>query len=419
MHVLYLSYFSPPHLHVAANRSRRFSQYLAQAGCNVQLVSKPCRSPFSLQHYSAYWQPEALITNQAVASWNIEWLWRWPTLCHKMGSRLWLGYDPFDDEDIAKKYWLVDLHWGWVLPSLWQCCKSILVKRPDVILVSCPPFSSSLIGYYLSRWFDLPLVLDFRDAWSRASYFSEGKISPWEKRVLRQAAKLIVTSQSDWVAYQRLVGEGKVAWIPNSYDFPPDLTFRNNEVFTIGYSGSWDGFRCSAKGIFSQLTDVPFSFRFINVGDHHPEFDSWVERYGLRESVTVTGQVEKKQAQVILRQCDALFIQKGPPDRGKTDTHLAAKAIDYAASGRPILAELPEGETLEFLRQYAGQLYEVNIEQPAGYQQQLIAMYQEWRQQPERSYLPPTEFFETFDATALGELLYQELTEARTRAAFK
>ncbi|MCW8328385.1 hypothetical protein MD588_06145 [Photobacterium sp. SDRW27] len=421
MHVLYLSYFSPFHLHAASNRSQRFAQYLSQAGCHVDLLCEPRNSQWPQQPYFSSWQPDTAITHQMVASWDIDWLWRWPALCQttlrhmnlgqNMGARLFPSQISSEESDIAKMFLLVDKHWGWVIPSLWQCCQHIMANRPDVILVSCPPFSSSLIGYFLSRWFGLPLVLDFRDAWSRASYFSEGRISPWEKRVLRQAAKLIVTSQSDWLAYQRLIGQGKVAWIPNSYDYIPEPVFRHSEVFTLGYSGSWSGFRCSAEGIFSQLTNVPFTFRFINIGEHVPVFDGWVKQYGLKHVVKTIGQLEKKQAQSLLCQCDALFIQKGSPDRGKTDTHLATKAIDYVACGRPILAELPEGETLEFLRQYAGRLYEVGTDSPGEYYQQLTTMHWDWQQQPERQYRPSTEFFEAFDATALGERLYQELTE--------
>lgn len=413
MRVMYLSYFSPPHLNVAANRSRRFAQYLARAGCDVQLIREQCSSRFVQQASSACWQHEALISSQAVASWNIEWSWRWPTIFHKMGYHLWLGGVPVQDGEIAKHYWLVDLHWGWIVPSLWQCCQQIIAHRPDVILVSCPPFSSSIVGYYLSRWFDLPLVLDFRDGWSRASYFSEGKTSQWEKRVLRQAARLIVTSQSDWLAYQRLVGEEKVAWIPNSYDFIIDHVSERNTVFTIGYSGTWDGFRRSAKGILSQLAKVPFAFRFINVGDCQSEFCHWVENFGLKDSVVMTGLVEKSQVQDILSQCNALFIQKGAPDNGKTDTHLATKAIDYVASGRPILAELPEGETLSFLRHYAGQLYEVNDEYTQEYQQQLTVMHQQWQRDPKRSYRPSEEFYRAFDAQRLSSRLYRVLNEAR------
>ncbi|MGF1715253.1 hypothetical protein L4D08_10210 [Photobacterium chitinilyticum] len=385
MKVLYLSYFSPPHLHAAANRSQRFAQYLARTGCEVQLVREQCTSRFSRQESPACWQHEALIANQAIVSWNIEWLWR-------------------RQENV---------HWGWVIPSLWQCCLHIMANRPDVIMVSCPPFSSSLVGYYLSRWFDLPLVLDFQDGWSRASYFAAGKISCWEKLALKQATKLVVTSQSDWIAYQRLVGEDKVVWIPNSYDFVLNHASKNNTVFTLGYCGTWDSFRRSAKGILCQLAAAPFSFRFINIGDSQPDFVALVEQYALTDSVVMIGQVEKKQGQDVLAQCDALFIQNGPPDRGKKDTHLAAKAVDYVASGRPILAELPEGETLSFLRRYAGKLHEVNIGDPEGYQQQLNALYQQWQQNPQQVYRSSDEFYQAFDARVLASRLYRILNEAR------
>lgn len=385
MKILYLSYFSPPHWHASANRSWRFAQNLARAGCEIQLVREQVPLRHMKREKQACWQHDTLIANQAVASWRIEWLWR-------------------REQDMC---------WGWVIPSLLQCCRQIITNRPDVIMVSCPPFSSAMVGYYLSRWFDLPLVLDFRDGWSRASYFAKGSISRWEKCALRQATKLVVTSQSDWIAYQRLAGKDKVVWIPHSYDFTLDHASERHASFTLGYCGTWDSFRRSAKGILSQLAKVSFPVRFINIGHYQPGFCRLVDDYGLTESVVMTGPVDKEQVRGALSQCDALFIQNGPPDRGKKDTHLAAKAIDYVASGRPILAELPEGETLSFLRRYAGQLYEVSTGDPATYQQQLHAMYQQWQQHPQQVYRSSDEFYQAFDARVLAGRLYRILDEAR------
>ncbi len=126
--------------------------------------------------------------------------------------------------------------------------------------------------------------------------------------------------------------------------------------------------------------------------------------------------VDNTQAQELLRQCDALFIHKGPPDRGKSDTHLATQAIDYVASGRLILAELPEGETVSFLRRFAGQLYEVNAKYTGEYQQQLSALYHRWQQQPEQRYFPSSEFYQAFDPQNLACRLYQLLNEVRFHA---
>ncbi|MCG7585846.1 hypothetical protein MHN01_09365, partial [Photobacterium sp. OFAV2-7] len=76
MKVLYLSYFSPPHLHASANRSQCFAQYLARAGCEILLVREQSPLRYRKQEQQSCWQHDSLITNQAVASWNIECLWR-------------------------------------------------------------------------------------------------------------------------------------------------------------------------------------------------------------------------------------------------------------------------------------------------------------------------------------------------------
>ncbi len=288
--------------------------------------------------------------------------------------------------------------------------KSRTVK-PDVIVVSCPPFSSALIGMYLSQWLKVPLVLDFRDAWSQASYFVDNKAFNNEKRISEQADALVVTSTADHDAYQRLYPDKLIRYVPNSYDYILDHVSNNHDVLTIGYSGTWDGFRRSAKGIFSQLAQCDFPIRFINIGDIQPEMMSLIHEHQLDDVVKMIASQPKAQLNEILAQCDVLFIQKGMPDEGKTDTHLATKAIDYVASGKPILAELPEGETLSFLRKYATQLFEVSVNQPQQYYQQLHELYRLWKENQLQVISPSSEFYSCYSCEKLAHDFTQVLED--------
>ncbi|WP_305812626.1 hypothetical protein [Photobacterium leiognathi] len=182
-------------------------------------------------------------------------------------------------------------------------------------------------------------------------------------------------------------------------------------LLTIIDSRTWDGFRRSAKGIFSQLAQCDFPIRFINIGDIQPEMMSLIHEHQLDDVVKMIASQPIIQLNEILAQCDVLFIQKGMPDEGKTDTHLATKAIDYVASGKPILAELPEGETLSFLRKYATQLFEVSVNQPQQYHQQLHELYRLWKENKLQVISPSSEFYSCYSCEKLAHDFTQLLED--------
>ncbi|KJG15700.1 glycosyltransferase [Photobacterium angustum] len=412
MNIFYFSYFSPPLLNVGANRSRRFSEALTGLGHRVEVFRESRDHRFA--NVDNKNKIELLADIVPVSSWNIDWSWKWPTIIHKQCYRLRHWRSPERDGDIAKNYWLIDLHWGWILPALYKAWHKSKVIKPDVIVVSCPPFSSALIGMLLSKWLNVPLVLDFRDGWSQASYFSDESYVKWEQKIMSQASALMVTSIADYHTYQSLYPQHCVRYIPNSYDQVLDHVSDNHNVLTLGYCGTWDGFRRSAKGLLKQLALCDLPIRLINIGDVQDEMMQLIRDYKLTDKVEMIGAQPKETLHDILSQCDVLFIQKGKPDKGKTDTHLATKAIDYVASGKPILAELPEGETLEFLRRHATQLYEVSIDEPFIYSQKLKQLHQLFEFSQLSIKTPSSDFYYQYGREKLTSDFIQVLTDVTT-----
>ncbi|EAS66597.1 glycosyltransferase [Photobacterium angustum] len=412
MNIFYFSYFSPPLLNVGANRSRRFSEALTGLGHRVEVFRESRDHRFA--NVDNKNKIELLADIVPVSSWNIDWSWKWPTIIHKQCYRLRHWRSPERDGDIAKKYWLIDLHWGWILPALYKAWQKSKVIKPDVIVVSCPPFSSALIGMLLSKWLNVPLVLDFRDGWSQASYFSDESYVKWEQKIMSQASALMVTSIADYHTYQSLYPQHCVRYIPNSYDQVLDHVSDNHNVLTLGYCGTWDGFRRSAKGLLKQLALCDLPIRLINIGDVQDEMMQLIRDYKLTDKVEMIGAQPKETLHDILSQCDVLFIQKGKPDKGKPDTHLATKAIDYVASGKPILAELPDGETLEFLRRHATQLYEVSIDEPFIYSQKLKQLHQLFELNQLITKTPSSDFYYQYGREKLTSDFIQVLTDVTT-----
>ncbi len=83
-----------------------------------------------------------------------------PSPENRTSSRIWESFvtDGFSRFPDARAPWLpFALEAGAELLAGW---------RPDLLYASGPPFTTLLAGQELSKSFDLPLVVEFRDRWS-------------------------------------------------------------------------------------------------------------------------------------------------------------------------------------------------------------------------------------------------------------
>ncbi len=116
----------------------------------------------------------------------------------------------------------------------------------DCILVTAPPFSSFITGYYLAKKANKPLILDFRDAWLEFPFLRyQGKaqrhfVSLWERKITKSASVIIVVDEN----IKKILSEkypwltNKIHVIPNGYDPSDFATAEKPSVFTISYLGT-------------------------------------------------------------------------------------------------------------------------------------------------------------------------------------
>lgn len=258
-------------------------------------------------------------------------------------------------------------------PSAISTGKQLLSRLPhDVIVASGPPFSAFLIGARLSRRFNIPLVLDYRDEWdiSRTHWenrsckgFVEGTQTWLQARTLRAANQVIATTKLSALQLATRVAQAgataRVEHVYNGYDpddFPPLSSPRpRRRKFRITYAGTlWkltsiEPLVTAAEYISATQPEMAKRLEFVVVGRCTGEQEVVLNRL-LATHVQLNRQSYLPHAETVqlMRDSDMLCVLLA-------DTHDAARVVpakifEYLACKRPVLAIAPPGEMCELLK---------------------------------------------------------------------
>lgn len=165
-------------------RSAGFARYLLAQGIETHILTTEVKSGIDVFNKSFDLNLLKGLESAEIHRFNVKPLKKfWQT---KIGSFLRIWWHTTDSID---KRW----YYGRNKTRIFQLVKEI---RPDVIYVTLPPFSVSRVALDLSRKFNIPLVSDFRDAWSL--WGTSPYSTKWHyKKVLNLERELI--SQSECV----------------------------------------------------------------------------------------------------------------------------------------------------------------------------------------------------------------------------
>ena len=265
----------------------------------------------------------------------------------------------------------------WV-PNAIRMGRELLRKQPyDAILASGPPFSTFLIGRALSAQCGVPLAVDYRDEWDLANQYMEnrkfGRLASviqrhQQVRVLRAASAVITTTRASTAslrtAIQRAGSQAEAACIYNGFDpddFPVDASViaprRTDDPLRVVYVGTlWKLTSMAPLGetlrlLATRLPDLGRRLKLVVAGRRTPE-----EQQELASLQAATGCVEElpyvehSDAVSLMRSADILLTNLADlPGAGRV---LPAKAFEYLAVRRPILALTPRGELWDLLDQH-------------------------------------------------------------------
>jgi len=310
--------------------------------------------------------------------------------------------------------------YGWLLP-VYQKGRNLLDRNKyDLIYVSCPPFPQTIAAAKLKRSACIPLVIDFRDAWSLDPYREGSRLKKliyrtlfpiMEKMVLSRTDCLIVNTPSAFEAYLKKYPmlSGRIHMIPNGYDeqdfteYRPVTSGNKMKILYIGRFGIGARDPLPLLKAFCQLIDNNFPIRLHIIGNNRPVLSKLVKELGLNNHVLLTGQIPHKNAIEAMATCDVLLLYQ--QQSIAMITPIAGKTYEYLRAGKAILAILPPGDNLNIIQKYAARQVTVTDHNENQIVNGILALYQDWKEGNLPVYVPPADHFKKYSRQNLAACL--------------
>jgi len=285
-------------------------------------------------------------------------------------------------------YEMTPYGWAYALHRYLRDCSDDF----DLVYVSCPPYPQAMAAAAFARRMQLPLVVDFRDAWSLDPYQEGSRLKrmiyrhlfpSMERRLVSRTDMLILNTPSALQAYQELypVQADKMTWLPNGYDeraFPDEMPQPSREELVLLHAGR---FGIGGRSPANLLTGIALArqadckVRLVILGKQAEAVRTQILAAGLGDTVELRGQIEYSQAAAEMCAAGVLVLVQAPSQM--TVQAVAGKTFDYLRAGRPILAIGPAGDNMDLIHLHAGR-YEHPADEPKTIARAIVRLHKEW-----------------------------------------
>ena len=321
--------------------------------------------------------------------------------------------------------------YGWI-PSLYIYGRRLLRRISyDLIYVSCPPFPHAIVAPWLKRFARIPLVIDFRDAWSVGPYMEGNSLNrliyrhlfpTMEKKVLTEVDGLILNTPSSLEAYLKKYPDlaGRVTMIPNGYDEDDFVDYRpikSTQRMTLLYSGNFGIAGRHPGPLLEAIRQLVGESRLVQldiIGHHGPELTNLVGDLGLKDHVRFFGQIPHEEALYAMAGSDILVLYQ---ERSQARvTPIAGKTYEYLRAGKAILAIAPSGDNLDIVRENAARYETVSSHDPSDIAQAIRKLHSDWERGSLIFNMPPSKvYIEQYNRQALTDRLASYFENLVTR----
>lgn len=319
--ILIIAYWYPPFNNGGVQRILNFKKYLPRYGYQVDIVTSNDTGKFIEKEEFVYRYKAASCPNSTgkikKGTFSIIFLNRLMVFLGLRGD--------------AILYWKKEV--------LNKISEDIDVSSYDYILASFPPQTNLEIGEELSKRYNIPLIIDYRDG-LLYNPFPIIKISPFQKIRARNLEKRLAKHAILHVAVNSAIGDyfrneyhTPTIDIPNGFDDEEIFTDSNFELpkgFNIVYTGSLSLSRKTYSiDQISRIIESNSDTNFVFIGKFSK---SELQIFTKYKNVFVYKQLERKKIIPIQRKADMLLLVTGDEPSAMT-----GKLFEYLFSQTPIL----------------------------------------------------------------------------------
>lgn len=342
--LLVISYHYPPGKEVSGRRVQQLVEHLPSFGWDYRILTIRRGTEDKKVHESRFLE----ITSRK------PWIQRLTASSLGKGQR-WRNIARM----LKRAVFIPDEKIGWLPFAYKEACHIIRKEQIDAVLISCGPFSTSLLAPLLKKKMNVPVIMDFQDAWTLNPYAPSRLSSKYlERWVLRYADHLLTTTptttrlykkQYPWLPVETIYVGFKEALFRMSSDAPAK---RSKKVFTITYAGTLDRFR--RMDLFLQaVNNMPFKDIRVEIyGElYQSSLLDHLKQQGMR-NVRYHGFTDEQKLLRVVQKTDLLLLLQSFALYKKPCLPIAGKTFTYIRTGIPILYIGPEGDNAKFIRKY-------------------------------------------------------------------
>jgi len=358
--VLIIAYYFPPMGLSGVQRTVKFAKFLPKYGWKPTVLTVEPTGYYAFDDTLLKEAEEAGVKIVRTRSYDVNRLLRKQGVVKMPSERMRKLLQFFGD-----LLFIPDTKIGWKSIAIKTASELIKQERFDLLFATAPPQTDFLIGAALKRKFEIPLVVDYRDAWLDYpfKYFPTPLHRLWhvhlEKRVLKAADRVIVTHRrvkEGILRRHKAVDYKEVIIISQGYDaedFPPMNTEKRAKPvkMKIAHAGTFYAERNptimlhALANVLQANPKIRGRIEAHFIGNAREEDRQLVKKLDLQNAVHFIGYLPHRECIRQLVESDVLWFVID------NDYQTPGKLYEYFGSRKPLIASLVEGYTKQVIKE--------------------------------------------------------------------